>query len=63
MARALVHITGIPGGVGLAVPAALLTTCAAEPVGHAGNDVRKGLASQVDQESRLSANDRAVGGH
>ena len=37
------------GGVGLAVPAALLIPCAAEPVGHAANDVRKGLASQVDQ--------------
>ena len=30
------------------MPAALLTPCAAEPVGHAANDVRKGLASQVD---------------
>jgi hypothetical protein len=38
------------GGVGLAVPAALLNPCAAEPVGHVAYDVRKGLASQVDQE-------------
>ena len=38
------------GDVGLAVRVALPTTCTAEAIGHMANDVRKGLASQVDQE-------------